>query len=60
MKLNVKGLARTRLAKSVNDAGWGQFISILTNKAVGEACVKRINAGLAVDIALRILVRTFI
>ena len=30
----------TRLAKSVLDAGWGQFISILTNKAV--------NAGLAV------------
>lgn len=31
--LNVKGLARTRLAKSVNDAGWSSFISILTNKA---------------------------
>ncbi|MGB3533863.1 MAG: transposase [Microcoleaceae cyanobacterium] len=39
-KLNIKGLTRTRLAKSVNDAGWGQFISILKNKAV--------NAGLAV------------
>ena len=37
-KLNVKGLARTRLAKSVLDAGWGQFLSILANKAV--------NAGL--------------
>ncbi len=47
-KLNIKGLARTRLAKSINDAGWGQFITILTNKAVGEACAKRINAGLAV------------
>lgn len=32
-KLNIKGLAKTRLAKSINDAGWGQFISILTNKA---------------------------
>ncbi len=39
-KLNIKGLTRTRLAKSVNDAGWGQFISILKNKAV--------NAGLKV------------
>lgn len=47
-KLNIKGLARTRLAKSINDAGWGQFLTILTNKAVGEACAKRINAGLLV------------
>jgi putative transposase len=38
--LNVKGLARTRLAKSVLDAGWSSFLSILTNKAE--------NAGLAV------------
>jgi putative transposase len=38
--LNVKRLARTRLAKSVLDAGWSSFLSILTNKAV--------NAGLAV------------
>jgi putative transposase len=30
--LNVKGLARTRLAKSVLDAGWSSFLSILTNK----------------------------
>jgi putative transposase len=39
-ELNVKGLARTRLAKSVLDAGWSSFLSILTNKAV--------NAGLLV------------
>ncbi len=39
-KLNIKGLARTRLAKSIHDAGWGQFIFILTNKAE--------NAGLSV------------
>ncbi|NJO31033.1 MAG: IS200/IS605 family element transposase accessory protein TnpB, partial [Richelia sp. SL_2_1] len=39
-KLNIKGLARTRLAKSINDAGWGQFLSILKNKAE--------NAGLKV------------
>ncbi|AOY84964.1 transposase [Moorena producens JHB] len=39
-KLNIKGLARTRLAKSVLDAGWGQFLSILSTKAE--------NAGLIV------------
>ncbi len=39
-KLNIKGLAKTRLAKSIHDAGWGQFLSILTNKAE--------NAGLKV------------
>ncbi len=39
-KLNIKGLAKTRLAKSINDAGWGQFIDILSNKAA--------NAGLKV------------
>ncbi len=39
-KLNIKGLAKSRLAKSINDAGWGQFISILLNKAE--------NAGLKV------------
>lgn len=39
-KLNIKGLAKTRLAKSINDAGWGQFITILSNKAE--------NAGLKV------------
>jgi putative transposase len=39
-KLNIKGLAKSFLAKSVNDAGWGQFISILSNKAE--------NAGLKV------------
>ncbi|NEO77117.1 transposase [Moorena sp. SIO4G3] len=32
-KLNIKGLARTKMAKSVLDAGWGQFLSILSNKA---------------------------
>lgn len=39
-KLNIKGLAKTRLAKSINDAGWGQFVSILSSKAE--------NAGLEV------------
>jgi len=32
-KLNIKGLARTRLSKSINDAGWGQFLDILKIKA---------------------------
>jgi len=39
-KLNIKGLAKSRLAKSISDAGWGQFLSILTVKAE--------NAGLKV------------
>ena len=32
-KLNIKGIARTRLAKSTHDAGWGQFLTILSIKA---------------------------
>ena len=39
-KLNIKGLVKTQLAKSINEAGWGQFIIILSNKAD--------NAGLKV------------
>ena len=39
-KLNIKGLAKTWLAKSINDSAWGQFITILSNKAE--------NAGLKV------------
>ncbi|NEO38538.1 MAG: transposase [Moorea sp. SIOASIH] len=38
-KLNIKGLAKTKLAKSVLDAGWGQFLSILSNKAENAGLV---------------------
>lgn len=38
--LNVKGLLKSRLAKSMHDAGWSSFLSILSNKAE--------NAGLLV------------
>ena len=44
--LNVKGLARTRLAKSVLDAGWSTFLSILTNKAVNAGKVGSPSKGL--------------
>ena len=32
--LNIKGLARTRLAKSILDAAWGSFLNIFTTVAV--------------------------
>ncbi|NEO51148.1 MAG: transposase [Moorea sp. SIO4A3] len=38
-KLNIKGLAKTKMAKSVLDAGWGQFLSILSNKAENAGLV---------------------
>ncbi|KAB8331982.1 IS200/IS605 family element transposase accessory protein TnpB [Scytonema tolypothrichoides VB-61278] len=31
--LNVKGLTKSRLAKSLHDAGWSSFLSILANRA---------------------------
>ncbi|WP_428011197.1 RNA-guided endonuclease InsQ/TnpB family protein [Baaleninema sp.] len=31
--LNIKGITRTRMAKSTHDAGWGQFLQILSVKA---------------------------
>ncbi|GGA14239.1 hypothetical protein [Okeania sp. KiyG1] len=40
-----KGLAKTRLSKSINDAGWGQFLTILTVKAVSAAPTQEANAG---------------
>ncbi|MBP0018557.1 MAG: transposase [Cyanobacteria bacterium SBLK] len=38
--LNIKGLARTRLSKSILDAAWGQFITIL--EAVAVKCGVRV------------------
>lgn len=38
-KLNIQGIARSRLAKSTHDVGWGQFLTILHNKAVEAGCV---------------------
>lgn len=37
--LNVKGIARTRLAKSTHDVGWASFLAILAQKAE-EAAVQ--------------------
>lgn len=45
--LNVKGLARGMLAKSVNDAGWGQFFGFTSYKAedAGRLYLKVIPNG---------------
>ncbi len=49
--LNIKGLARTRLAKSILDAAWGEFITILEAVAVkrGVRVVKVRPHGTTVD-----------
>ena len=49
--LNIKGLAGSMLAKSVHDAGWSQFISILSSKAewAGRTFVKVNAAGTTRD-----------
>lgn len=41
-ELNIKGIARTRLAKSTHDVGWGRFFFILESKAeeAGSEVVK--------------------
>lgn len=49
--LNIKGLARTRLAKSINDAAWGNFLTILAFKAekAGLLTVKVNPRGTTID-----------
>ncbi|NEN98203.1 MAG: transposase [Moorea sp. SIO3I7] len=43
-KLNIKGLAKSKMAKSVLDAGWGQFLSILSVKAeIAGLATKAVN-----------------
>ncbi|MBD2505576.1 RNA-guided endonuclease InsQ/TnpB family protein [Anabaena azotica] len=37
--LNIKALTRSKLAKSVTDAGWGQFLQILNTKAASAGCL---------------------
>jgi putative transposase len=45
--LNIKGLAGSMLAKSIHDAGWSQFLSILTDKAAeaGRTLIRVNPAG---------------
>ena len=33
--LNIKGLAKTRLSKSILDAGWGEFIGAIRLAEIG-------------------------
>jgi len=40
-KLNIKGLAKTKMAKSILDAGWGQFLSILSVKAENAGLIAK-------------------
>lgn len=50
-KLNIKGLAKSRLAKSVLDAGWGQFLEIGESKAerAGKLTVPENPNGTSID-----------
>jgi putative transposase len=42
--LNTRGLARSMLARDVNDAAWGQFVQILCDKAESAGCkVVKVN-----------------
>ncbi|HEY0606070.1 MAG TPA: transposase [Herpetosiphonaceae bacterium] len=38
-ELNIEGIARSHLAKSTHDVGWGQFLTILHSKAEEAGCV---------------------
>jgi len=49
--LNIKGLARTRLAKSILDCAWGAFLQILQAVAVkcGSRCVEVSARGSSIE-----------
>ena len=49
--LNMKGLARTRLARSIKDVGWGQFLTIAAYKAgkAGGGTLSVNPAGTTID-----------
>ena len=45
-QLNVLGMARGLFPKSVHDAGWAQFLTILGSKAEGAGCqIVKVNAS---------------
>ncbi len=50
-KLNIKGLARTRLAKSIADAAWGTFLEIGSFKAAkaGKMTIAENPRGTSID-----------
>ncbi|MBV8884007.1 MAG: transposase [Chroococcidiopsidaceae cyanobacterium CP_BM_RX_35] len=57
--LNIKGLAKTRLSKPILDAGWGEFIEIVTCKvrnALPLSCRRSPPAGSAAASAGRLTV----
>jgi len=55
--LNIKGLAKTRMSKSILDAGWGEFLSILQVKAANAFSDLELTKTLIVNFAALELAR---